>query len=206
MGRRDAGEAPARHRDAVVAAQPRDDLLLPVAAARIVVVPDELHRGVIGLGARVVEEHLGHGDGHELDEALGQVDGGIVGLRGELVIEGQLPHLAARRLHEPLLAEAEGGAPEPGEGLDVLAPRLVLHVDAAPAGDHERPLGLVLAQVGEGMELIGDVAGRRGSWARRHGSRSSRGSVSGGVGASRRRLYALPAPIPGSGAPAPRGC
>src|SRR4029450_10491569 len=85
------------------------------------------------------------------------------------------PHLAGRRLHEPLLAEAEGGGTEPGESFDVLAPRLRLHADPAPAGGHERPLGLVLARVGEGMELIGDVAGRRGSWARRHGSGSSRG-------------------------------
>ena len=81
-----------------------------------------------------------------------------MGLGRELVIVGQLSHLPGRRLDEPLLPEAERRAPEAGQRLDVLAPLLVVHVDAAPAGDDERPLRLVLSEIGERVELIGDVA------------------------------------------------
>src|SRR5262249_43570257 len=92
-------------------------------------------------------------------------------------VVGQPAHLARRRLDQPLLAESERGAPQPGQRLDVLAPGLVEHVDAAPAGDDQRAVGGVLAQVGERVELVGDVAGYRRGRAGRHGRVSFLASV-----------------------------
>ena len=51
------------NRDAVIALQPRDDLLLLRPAERIVIVPDELDLRVVGVRARGAEEHLRTGIG-----------------------------------------------------------------------------------------------------------------------------------------------
>jgi hypothetical protein len=59
---------------AVVRALARDDLLLARLADGVVVVPDQLDGRVVGLGARVREEHLGHGHRCEREQLLGQRD------------------------------------------------------------------------------------------------------------------------------------
>src|SRR3546814_1032606 len=51
-------------------------------------------------------------------QPLREVDGRVVTLGTEGVIEGQLPHLPCRRLDQPLLAESQRCAPQAGHALD----------------------------------------------------------------------------------------
>src|SRR6185437_7207721 len=76
----------------------------------------------------------------------------------EDVVVGELPELTSRRFDQPLFAETEGGAPQPGHRLDILLAVFVEDMDALAAGDDERALALMLQQVGIGMKMMGDVA------------------------------------------------
>src|SRR5262249_39806224 len=82
---------------------------------------------------------------------------------------GQLLHLPRRGLDEPLLAEAERGAPEPGETLDIVLAVLVGDVDAVPGGDDERAVLLVRPEIGLRVEQGRDVpAAQRISYGSLH--------------------------------------
>ena len=181
VDRRQPGHRSGRHRDAVIAADPADDLLLLRPAQRIVHVPHHLDDGVVGLRARVAEEGLGHRHRRHGHQFLGQVDRHFGHLLGEGMVVGQLLHLARRRLDQPLLAVAQRQAPEPREPLKIALALVVIDIDALAAGQHQRTLGLVLAGVGVGMEVKGDVAGGRRIAAERHGNlevRAARGRLS----------------------------
>ncbi|MCY1241585.1 hypothetical protein D9M72_544930 [compost metagenome] len=73
------------------------------------------------------------------------------------MIIGQPLHLAARRLDQPLLAEADRHAPKPRHALDIALAAVVVDVDALAAIDDQRPFPLQLARVGIGMEMVGHV-------------------------------------------------
>ena len=73
------------------------------------------------------------GTGARCDQHLRQVDQRLVRLRGERVIERQLAHLVDRRLHQALVVEAERGAPQAGDALDVVLARVVPHAHALAA-------------------------------------------------------------------------
>ena len=83
MERGEAGEAAARHRDPVVAGPARDDLLAFRLADDVVVVPHELHLGVVGVGARQSEEHATGVERHHALELLRKQDARLMGLAGE---------------------------------------------------------------------------------------------------------------------------
>ncbi len=130
-------------------------------AERVVVVPDQLDDGVVGFGAGVGEEHLGHRHRRHLDQRLGQIDAGIVRLVREGVVERQLPHLPRGRFHQPLLAEAEGRAPQAGHALDIGLAAVVEDVHAFAALYHQRTHILMGLQVGVGVQIVGLVAACR---------------------------------------------
>ena len=153
----EAGEARGRDGDAVIALGAADDLLLARPAERVVVVPDELDRGVVRLGAGIVEEHFRHRHRHQRDEALGELGDRFVRFVGEAVIEGQAPHLLGGSLDKPLIVEAERRAPEARHGLDVILAALVPHMDAMSLDHDQRALALMLAQIGVGVEVVGDI-------------------------------------------------
>ncbi len=146
----------------MIALDAADDLLLLRPAERVVVVPDELDDGVVRLRPGIREEHMIQPLRRDRGQALGEVDGRSVALVREGVIEGQLAHLVGRRLHQPLLSESEGSAPEARHALDVLSPLAVGHVDAFALLDHQGAVGLVLDPVGVGVEDVGDVPHRQG--------------------------------------------
>src|SRR5216684_1264195 len=146
------------HGDAVIALHARDDLLLAVPPARVVVVPRHLDGGVVRLGPGVAEEHLRHLHRHQGDQALGQLRGGIVRFVIEDVVVGQAPQLPSRRVDQPLLAEAQRGAPQAREALDIFLAVLVIDVDALALGDDERPLALVPLEMRVRVKIVGDVA------------------------------------------------
>ena len=156
------------HGDAVIAAVAGDDLLLLRPAERVVVEPDHLDDGIVGLRAGVAEEDLGHRHRRDGDQLLRQLDGHVGDLLGEGVVVGQLAHLAVRRLDQPLLAVAQRQAPEPRQALQIGLAVLVIDIDALAAGQHQRAFGLVLLGIGVGMQVKGDVAGGGGIAAKGH--------------------------------------
>ena len=102
------------------------------------------------------------GTGARCDQHLRQVDHRLVRLGGEGVVERQLAHLVRGGLHQAFVVEAERGAPQAGDGLDIFLAGLVPHAHALAAGDHHRPDLLMRLQVGVGMQHVGDVAGGGG--------------------------------------------
>src|SRR5260221_602907 len=139
-----AGDAARCYGDAVIATMAADDLLLARASQRIVVVPDQLDRAVIGLRSRVREEHLGHRHRRQLDQALRQFDPGGMALEAEHVIAGELHALLVSGLRQTLLAEAERDRPQPGYALDIALALVVLDIDAlAPLNDQRSLLGML---------------------------------------------------------------
>ena len=135
-----------------------DDLLLLGLAAGVIVVPDDLHLGVVGLGAGVGEEHLAHLDRGHLDQLLGKVDSDLVRPVGEALDVGQAQHLLVGDLGEALLAEAERGAPEAGHALDVFLPLVVIDIDALALVHNEGAVLLVHLGVGERVQVVCNVA------------------------------------------------
>ena len=75
----------------------------------------------------------------------------------EMVV-AELAHLLVGDLGEPLGAEAERGAPQPGDRFDVVATGIVEHAAALAARDDQRAFLLVPAQVGLHVHEAGDVA------------------------------------------------
>ena len=144
---------------AVVGSLARDDLLLLRAPERVVVVPGDLDLRVVGLRARVGEEHLGgRGRGHGLD-LLGQRDGRLVAAAAEQVREGEALHLLARGLDQLGVAVAEPRAPQAREALDVALAGGVVDVDALAALQHQRTQAAVRQEVGGRVQQRFHVAG-----------------------------------------------
>jgi hypothetical protein len=192
---RQAGDGSGGERDAVVAAQAADDLLLLWLADGVVHVPEDLDDAVVRLRAGVGEEHLAHRHRRALDQHLGEIDQRLVRLGGEGVVEGQLPHLVGRRLHQPLVAEAERRAPQPGHALDVFLALVVPDPHALAAADDHGALLQVRLVVGVGVQGVGDVAGGGGVAGRGHRSLLAVGVKSrpGGRGTQARRAPVLDA-------------
>ena len=80
----------------------------------------------------------------------------------EDVVIGQLGHLACRSFDQALLAEADAHAPQPGQALDILAPLVVIDIDAGAAIDDDRTDAFVPPQIGRGMDLVGDIFALQG--------------------------------------------
>src|ERR1700730_180302 len=76
----------------------------------------------------------------------------------EDVVVGQALELASRRVDQTLLGEAQRRAPQARPPLDVFLAILVIGGDARAFGDDERPLALMLLEIGVGVEIVGDVA------------------------------------------------
>ena len=149
--RRQAGERPRRHRDAVIAVLAGDDLLLLRLAASVVVVPDELDHVVVRLGARVREPHPRHRHRGHGEQPLGEIDGGHIRAMEERVVGRQLPHLCDRGLDQAFVAEPERRAPQTRHTLDVLVAFEVLDVHPVPLIEDERPFLLVADEVGHSV-------------------------------------------------------
>ena len=136
--RRQAREPADAERRAVVTLRARDDLLLLRPPERVVVVPDELDLRVVGVRARVAEEHARRCERRHPDELFGEQNAGLVALAREEMRERQLLDLIVRRARELVVAVAERRAPEPGHRFDVLLAVVVPDVDALAAHEHER--------------------------------------------------------------------
>jgi hypothetical protein len=175
---RQPGEARGRQRDAVIALHPPDQLLLRCPAERVVEIPDHLDGRVVRLGARIREEHLAHRHRRAGDQHFRELDHRLVRFRRERVIERQRPHLPDRRLDQPLVGKAEGGAPESGERVDVFAAGIVPDMAALAPADDERPRFQMRAEVGIGMQGNRDIARGVGVGAGRgHGGASFTGDI-----------------------------
>ena len=153
----------------MIAAHTADDALLARPAQRVVVEPDDLRGLVVGLRAGIGEQHLAEPLGHDLEQFLGGLDAGLGRAAVEHVVGRQLLHLTARRLDEALLAEAERGAPEPGHAFEVTFAGLIIDIDPLTAGHDDGTVGLVLLEIGIGMDQGGDIARRQGVGDACHG-------------------------------------
>jgi hypothetical protein len=69
------------------------------------------------------------------------------------------------RLGQPLVAEAERGAPEPGHRLQVAAALIILDEDAVASLDHQRSDLWMGGEVGERVQMRGNIVGRVGGVA-----------------------------------------
>ena len=168
--RRQAGERPRGHRDAVVAVLAGDDLLLLRLAAGVVVVPDELAHVVVRLGARVREPHPCHRHRSGIEQPFGEIDGGQGRALEERVVGRKLPHLPDRGLDQALVAEPQRRAPKARHALDVLVALEVPHVDPLSFFEDERPFPLEAEGVGHSMQERCDIAGMGGVEYRGHGN------------------------------------
>ncbi len=139
---------------AVVAAPAGDDLLLLRAAEDVVVVPDELDVGLVGVGAAEAEIDLGHALRRAVEDHLRQRDRGLGAVADIGVVVGELAGLGGDRLGDLLAAVADVHAVEAGEGVEQRPAVTVLDIDALAAGD-DAGRGLaagVLGEVGRGVE------------------------------------------------------
>ncbi len=105
------GEAGARDSHAVIPLHPAQDLFLLRAADRIVVIPDQLDHGIVGLRARVHEEHFRHRHRRDAEKFLCELDPDVVRFGSEGVIVRQLEHLAVGGLRQPALGESKTPSP-----------------------------------------------------------------------------------------------
>ena len=96
-----------------------------------------------------------------VEEALGQFDRRLMRFVSEAVIVGQRLHLPSRRFDQPLLAEAERGAPEARHPLDIFLALVVIDVHPVAVGDDQRPFRLMRLKIRVGMQQGCDVAARR---------------------------------------------
>ena len=155
---RDAGQRARRKGQAMEAEAPGDELLLLRPADRVVVVADQLDDRVVGLAAGIGEVDMAHRRGRDGLELLRQLAGLRRRLVEERVVVGHAPELADRGLDDRLLAEAERGAPHPGDALDVTLPVLVEDAHALARGDHQRRRLLERGEVAIAMDEIGGGA------------------------------------------------
>ena len=85
-----AGQGAGHDAGAVIAAPARDDLLFLRPAQHVVVVPDQLDVGLVGVRAREAEIDPAHARGRALDDHLRQFDGRLAAVADIGVIVGEL--------------------------------------------------------------------------------------------------------------------
>ena len=145
-------------RDTVVALVARDDFLLQRPTLGVVVVAHQFEGGVVGLGTRVGKQHTRHRYRSPLDHRLHQLGHRPWHLARERVVIGQGAHLAEGGVGQTLFGKSERSAPEPGHAFDVGLAMLVEYLHAFAAHNHQRPVALMVAQLGVGMQMVPDVA------------------------------------------------
>ena len=84
------------------------------------------------------------------------------------MIEGKLPHLVGGGLHQAFIIKAEGCAPQPRHGFDILLALIVKNTHALAAADHQRAIHLMRLGIGIGVQHIGNVADGIGIAGRGH--------------------------------------
>ena len=104
---------------AVIAAPARDDLLLLRPAEDVVVVPDQLDVGLVGVRAGEAEIDPGHALRRAVDDHLGQRDRGLGAVPDIGVVVGEVLRLGGDRIGDLLAAVADIDAIEAGEGVEL---------------------------------------------------------------------------------------
>src|SRR6185437_14425113 len=94
----------------------------------------------------------------DLQERFGELDHRLIRAAVEDVIGRQLLHLTDSRLYQPLLVEAERGAPEARHPLQISLAAVVIDIDALAPRDHGRTRRLVLLEIGVRMDDARDIA------------------------------------------------
>ena len=153
----DAREAACRVGEAVIGAEPGDDLLLLGLSAQVVVVPDQLEVGVVGVRAAGTEEHLREVRCTGLvvkqaEHPLGQANDGLVRGAAEDVIVGEVLDRLLGGLGHLLAAVPNVDAPQAGAAVDQLSALVVLHAHAARLGQDVWALLEVIDDGGVRME------------------------------------------------------
>ncbi len=171
----EAGEAARHDGAAVIAAPARDDLLLVRAPEDVVVVPDDLELGLVGIRAREAElDALHAGRGH-VEHAPAEADGGLVRIAAERVVVRELQRLLMDGVRDLAAAIAHVVAVDARKGVDELLAVAQLDADALPAR-HDAGLarlpGGELAQRRERMEQRRPVEGLEFSGGGSEGSKS----------------------------------
>jgi hypothetical protein len=119
----------------VIAAPARDDLLLLGPAEDVVVIPDELDVGLVGVRPAKAEIDPAHVIGRAVHDHLGQRDRGLGAVADIGVVIGQFARLRGDGLGHLLAAIADVHAVEPGEGIEQAVAVAVGDEDAFAAGD-----------------------------------------------------------------------
>ena len=157
----EAGQRPGHDARAVIAAPARDDLLLLRPAEHVVVVPDQLDVGLVGVGTRQAEIDAGHAFRRAVDDHLGERDRGLGAVADIGVVVGEVLRLRGDRVGDLLAAIADIDAVEPGKGVDALLAVDVPDGDAFAAGDDagRRFAARMRAHMGRGMEEMVAIPG-----------------------------------------------
>ena len=117
----------------------------------------QLDRGVVGLRARVGEEHAVHARRRDPGQARGQLDRGRGRGLEEGVVEGQLGHLPARRLDQLGAAVADVDAPQARHAVQDAVALAVPEPAAVGAGDQPDVLARELGRIGERVQVMAPV-------------------------------------------------
>ncbi len=146
---------------AVIAAPARDDLLLLRPAEDVVVVPDQLDVGLVGVRAGQAEIDAAHALRRAVDDHLGKRDRRLGAVADIGVVVGEVLRLLGDGVGDLLAAVADIDAIEAGEGIDALAAVDVPDGDAFAAGhDAGRRLAARMrAHMGRGMEEMVAIPG-----------------------------------------------
>jgi hypothetical protein len=139
---------------AVIAAPARDDLLLLGPAEDVVVVPDQLDVGLVGVRPAEAEIDLRHPRRRPFEDHVRERDRGFGAVADIGVVIGQLARLRGDGVGDLGAAIADIHAIEPGEGVEQAAAVTVLDIDALAAGDHARGrlAARMLGEMGGGVE------------------------------------------------------
>ncbi len=141
---------------AVIAAPARDDLLLFPPPQNVVVIPDELHIGLIRIRPAKAEIDLRHVLGRALNNHLRQRDRGFRAVAHIGMVIGKFLRLGGDGLGDFLPPITDIDAVEPGKAVEQAVAVPVLDVNAGAAGhDPVRAFApCVLGKMGGGMKEI----------------------------------------------------
>ena len=143
---------------AVTGHLPGDDLCSPRFPGGIPIIPGEFYCGVVRLRARALEDDAGHGPGRNLEQRLGERDGGLVRAMAIKMVVAERAHLLGGDLRKPLGAKSERRAPESRDRVDVIASGIVEDSTTPATRNDVRAFFLVLAQIGLHMHQGCDIA------------------------------------------------
>ena len=134
-----------------------DDFFLLRPANGVVVIPDQLDLGIVGIAAGESKEHPTGIEWRHLFELVGQQHGRFIGASSEQLGVVELTHLLIGHLGQFFLAVANRRAPQSRHTLKILLALIVCDVNPVGAFQHHGPVLLMLRKVCRRVQQVPKV-------------------------------------------------